>query len=76
MKNLLVIFFLLLTFTSFSQHKVENPLYISLIELLANPDKYHDKKISLVGVFSYNEGESVIYLKMINIMTTLRMGLS
>ena len=62
MKNFLFLLLLLLSVNSFAQQKSEQPSYISLVELLANPDKFNNKKVSLVGVFAYNENESVIYL--------------
>ncbi|MEZ0006844.1 hypothetical protein ABH942_002221 [Flavobacterium sp. 28YEA47A] len=45
-----------------AQTKQENTAFVSIIELLANPTKFHNANIGFAGVFDYNEGQPLIYL--------------
>jgi hypothetical protein len=67
MKKLFVIFLLVFSFSSlvFTQNnnvKVEEMYSISLIQLLANPQKYHKKKIQVMGFLNLEFEGNAIYL--------------
>lgn len=63
MKNFVLCLIILLTNNISAQIKKEkNTVFISIIELLGNPNKFHNLNISFAGVFEYNDGHPRIYL--------------
>lgn len=59
MKNLFLLFCFLTTINAFSQEKEKHPSFYSMITLIANPEKYDGKKVSIKGFLKYVKGEEI-----------------
>lgn len=64
MKNRFFIFLALVLLSFSDSYSQENKdiLDISLIDLISNKDKYHNKKISLKGFFNYSKEGTSVYI--------------